>query len=247
MTTITQTTKNNWIDLHSHILYGIDDGSKTIEQSKKELDLAFKIGMKAIVCTPHMCYGHHFKINKVIEKYNILKEYANDLGIKLYLGNEILYNSETVIRLRNKKIIPINGTRYVLLEFKRTENKSFEEIISNIEDIMDEGYKVILAHPEFNIYYRKIEYVKRLKQEGVLLQMDASSVFRKNKKAYKFSKKLLKMGLIDIVSSDTHCTKKRSIMIYKKAYHKIVKKYGLNYAEQLFYKNPLMILKNISF
>ena len=100
------------------------------------------------------------------------------------------------------------------------------EIISSIESIMDLGYRVVLAHPEFYINYRKLDYIKRLKELGVILQLDAISVLKGkvSRKIYNFSKKLLKGNYIDVIASDNHCDSKRNYKIFYKSYKVIYKK-----------------------
>lgn len=244
MTTITQITNNKFIDIHSHIIYGVDDGAKKRQDSIKYLDEASKCGVKSIICTPHICHGRREKLEKIVNNFIDIKEYADSIGIDLKLGMEILITHETFDLLKNKHLRSLDGKKYVLVEFKRRENMDIDDIIYMMEEIMDLGYIPILAHPELYINYRNISYIKRIKESGILLQMDATSIFRKNsgRKVYKFSKKLLKERLIDFVASDTHCNKKRNYKYYKKAYKKISRKYGKRYADILFIENPCEIL-----
>lgn len=235
--------KKKYIDIHCHIINNVDDGSNSLEQSLRELIIAKKMGMKNIICTSHICYGKDNKLSKIENNYNILKEYSKILGVNLYLGNEILYNNDIIELLKSKKIKSLNDSKYILIEFKRNENMNFEQLLNCLEELLDHGYKVILAHPELYLNYNKIEYMKKLKEEGILLQLDASSILRKNKRIYKFSKKLLKNNLIDFVASDNHCNSKRNYYVFKKAYKKIKRKYKKDYVNKIFYENPNLILK----
>lgn len=243
MTTITQTT-NKFIDIHSHIIYGVDDGAKTREDSIRYLNEALKQGVRRIICTPHMCHGSVEKIEKIIRNFLEIREYASRIGIELYLGSEILMTSKTVELLKRKRLRSLDGKEYVLVEFKRNENMDIDSLIYMLEELMDIGYIPILAHPELYINYRDISIIKRIRESGVLLQLDATSMYRKTttRKIYKFSKKLLRESLIDFVSSDTHCNAKRNYVSYKKAYKKISRKYGKRYANILFIENPKQIL-----
>ena len=120
-----------------------------------------------------------------------------------------------------------------------------DKAISLLEDIIDIGYKPILAHPELYNNYRNIKFLNKLKERGILLQLDASSILRSKtpSKIYKFSKKLLKQRMIDIVASDNHSNEKRNYNTYKKAYDVINKKFGDEYTELLFSINPNEVLK----
>ena len=120
-----------------------------------------------------------------------------------------------------------------------------DKAIALLEDIMDIGYKPILAHPELYNHYRNIKFIKQIKDMGVLLQLDANSIIKRKttSKIYKFSKKLLKEKMIDIVASDNHSNEKRNYMTYKKAYDIINKKFGKDYTNLLFSINPNEVLK----
>lgn len=233
----------NYIDIHSHLVFNVDDGSKSLEQSIKYLKQAKKINLNKIICTPHMCHGKKDKALKMIENFKMIRDEASKLGIELYLGNEIMIIDETLDLLKHKKIATLNHSEYILVEFKRYEKRSFESTLEMLEELIDAGYKVILAHPELYVNYRKIEYMRALKESGVMLQMDATSILRKNKnyKLRRFCKKLIDERLIDIVASDCHCTKKRDFMSFKQAYLKIKRK-DKKYANIIFYENPKCII-----
>jgi len=244
MTTITQITNNKFIDIHSHIIYDVDDGAKTRDQSIKYLDQALKMGVHSIICTPHICHGRKEKIEKIIRNFLDIREYAIKIGIHLYLGMEILMTPKTVELLKDKRLRSLDGKKYVLVEFKRNETTDIDTLIYMLEEIMDLGYIPILAHPELYINYRNISDIKKIKESGILLQMDATSICKKstNRKVYKFSKKLLKEKFIDFVASDMHCSKMRNYRFYKKAYKAVSKKYGKGYADILFIENPKQVL-----
>lgn len=230
----------NYIDIHSHIIFGVDDGSKSLEQSMKYLLEIKKIGLESVVCTPHCKSGNIDKIVEIKQKYEELKKYADILDINLYLGNEVMYSDKVMKLLKRNRLLTINNSKYVLLEFKRNERAPISSILSVLEEVMENGYKVVLAHPECYINYRNIESIRKIKDTGVLLQIDATSLF--NRKTKKIVKKMLKEGLADIVASDSHCTKKRSYKIFKKAYKRIKRKYGFDYANALFYENPSLVI-----
>lgn len=245
MIIIMQAMTNNIIDIHSHIIFGVDDGAKTLEDSINSIQQLKELGIKKVVCTPHICHGNIEHIKKIKENYLKIREIAIMNDIELYLGSEILITSETTDLLLKKRLRPLNGKKYVLVEFKRNENIERDKIISLLEDIIDIGYKPILAHPELYINYRDIRFLKKLKEIGVLLQLDANSIVKKKTtyKVYKYSKKLLKNRLIDIIASDNHSNKIRNYSVLKEAYEVINKKYGWDYTNILFCINPSEVLK----
>lgn len=233
-----------YIDIHSHIIFDVDDGSKTLEQSIKELKQIKKIGLEDVICTPHSRSGNIDKLVKIKENYLEIKEEAKKLDINLYLGNEILYSDKILTLIKRNRLLTLNNSKYVLIEFKRAESMNIDSVINILEELIENGYKPVLAHPELYINYRNINDMYKIKETGTLLQMDATSII-KNKttgKIYNFSKKLLKERLIDIVASDSHCTKKRDHLSFKKAYKKISKKYGKDYSDILFKENPSLII-----
>ncbi len=233
------------IDIHSHIVFDVDDGSKTLEQSIKYLKEAKKVGVNKVVCTPHMSRDNKEKALKIVKNFKELKKEADKIGVELYLGNEIMYKENTLKLLKGRKITTLNNSKYLLVEFKRGENRNFENIINALNDFLDNGYIPILAHPEFYINYRNIDNYRKLKENGVLLQIDGTSLINKSSfKTRRFAKKLIKERLVDFVASDTHCTKKRDYKSLKKAYDK-VKKIDKNYANIIFCENQLEIVGEI--
>lgn len=245
MITIMQVMTNNLVDIHSHIIFGVDDGAKTITDSIQSINLLEQLGIKKVICTPHICYGSNEHIQSIKENYLKIREIAKEKNIELYLGTEILLTSETATLLKKKRLRSLDGKKYVLVEFKRNENMEMDKAIALLEDIMDIGYKPILAHPELYNHYRNIKFIKQIKVMGVLLQLDANSIIKRKttSKIYKFSKKLLKEKMIDIVASDNHSNEKRNYMTYKKAYDIINKKFGKDYTNLLFSINPNEVLK----
>ena len=230
------------IDIHSHIIFNVDDGSKSLKESIKYLDEIKKVGIEKVVCTPHI-KNKSDKLDKIKNNYSILLEEATKRNIKLYLGNEIMYSSKIIELLNNKDILSLNNTKYVLVEFKRNEDMDEDTIVNNFNLIIEAGYKPILAHPELYKNYRNIDFVKKLREIGVMMQLDATSILPNAPiDVYFYSKKLIGNYLIDIVASDSHCTKKRNFKNLSKAYKKLIK-INKEYTNIIFYENPNEIIK----
>ena len=154
------------IDIHTHLLFDVDDGSKSLEQSIQYLKEIQKIGMNKVVCTPHIKSGNRERALKIVNHFKVLREEAKKLEIDLYLGNEIMYSNETVDLLNHKKITTINHSKYVLVEFKRNESMEFDQILLFLEGLIENGYFPILAHPELYPNYRDINKMKKIKETG---------------------------------------------------------------------------------
>lgn len=245
MITTTQIITNDFIDIHCHIIPCVDDGSKSFEESLFYLKQAQKKGIKRIICTPHIVDCNIDRIKLIKNNFLHLKDFALKCGIELYLGTEIMLTFNTLELFKKNKMRSLNGSKYILIEVKRNEKMDVEDLIYSIEELKLLGYIPILAHPELYKYYRNIDIIKRIKEMGILLQMDCTSILRKtsSKRVYRFSKKLLKEKLIDFVASDSHCTKNRNFKSYKKAYNKIKRKYGKDYSNALFKYNPSVIFE----
>ena len=226
------------IDIHTHLLYDVDDGSISLEESLKYLDQIKEVGIESVVCTPHI----KNKVNPKIKKhFNVLKESAKKIGINLYLGNEIMYSPDIISLLKKGDILSINNTKYILVEFKRYENMPIQNIYDIMRNIIDRGYIPVLAHPELYINYRDIEFVKTLKEAGVIIQIDATSLVNSSMRIKRYTKKLIKNYLVDVVASDAHCTPKRDFKKLKRAYKKVYKR-DKDYAYIIFEDNPKTII-----
>ena len=216
------------IDFHSHILPGVDDGFKSMEDSLEELKIASEEGITDIVLTPHyICdssYSSSASDNKKI--FNKLVKQKDKLGINvnLYLSNEI-YINDNIEELVNKKLInPINKN-FLLIElplngYIQNSKRIIFKLISN-------GYKVILAHPErYPFLKENKDAIKDFLDMGVLLQGNFMSLFgRYGKHSKKLLKYYLKKNYISFLGSD---------------FHKVTK-YNL---KKLIFKLKLMRLKN---
>ncbi len=226
------------IDLHTHILFGVDDGAKSLDESLFMLETAQKIGIKSIVLTPHVSkYRPFYCSNKEVhEKFELLKQHAKHLDIDLYLGAEI-DEEDSLIKTITQNCTTINNSKYVLIDFS-IRHADISEVIYELKHY---DYKVIIAHPE-RIHYVDYEELVRFKKEGALLQVTSKHLLGiGDKKACKVAKRLLKDNLIDLVSSDAHDVK--TVLTMKKAFDYLSKKKGLPYANKLFVDNPLSIIQ----
>ena len=195
-------------DIHCHILNGIDDGSKTIEESIEILREACNNGITDIVLTPHYIKNSSYSCNnkKKNRLLNILKEEAsnNNIDINLYLGNEIMIDEDIIELIKKGEASTINDTKYVLIEFP------MHSLNNNIEDILflmiRNGYVPIIAHPERYSYVQKnIELVDNYIELGAILQGNYQSLFGMyGKDAKKTLIKLLKDNKISLLASDIH-------------------------------------------
>ncbi|MFI3260275.1 MAG: CpsB/CapC family capsule biosynthesis tyrosine phosphatase [bacterium] len=189
-------------DLHSHILPGIDDGSNTIEESKKILEKAYAVGFVEMCLTPHYYKKYDYIAdNKTKEK--LLEELKNK-NIDLSYGNEVFIDSDILNNIKQGKVSTINGGKYILIEFPFDIYYSLIE--DYIEEILSANLIPIIAHPERYEYYQyDVNRINYFKEKGVLFQSSYGSfVGYYGKKVNKTVKKMLKENLIDIFSLDQH-------------------------------------------
>ena len=134
------------------------------------------------------------------------------------------------------------GSRYVLIEFSM--NDLFPTIRNYVYELITHGYQPIIAHVERYFCCQKMEKIQELKDMGALIQVNAGSVLgEEGWKLKKFCLELMKKDLIDFIASDTHNTSDRKLNLKKCASY-VTKKMGKQYAERIFFNNPLNILKN---
>ena len=184
-------------DMHTHILYGVDDGADSREISNYLLTQARQNGIERIVLTPHQ--NEELKRSEELkERFKIFKEEFKDFNIEFYLGSEIYYYDSMIKDLDNKELLTINDTKYILVEFS---TRMETDIASIIYDLIVRGYKPIVAHIE-RYHYLELKDYDDIKKNGALIQVNSKSFLNK---AYKKQLKyLLKNKLIDFISSDCH-------------------------------------------
>ncbi len=216
------------IDIHNHLLFGLDDGCKTLDETMIMISKAATVGVKEIIFTPHFGPMRGFVKTKeeVTKVFELVKKEVENKGIeiKLHLGREIDEVDNIVELLKEGSLETLADTKYVLLDFgmKKTEIDDF------IYELIIAGYKPIIAHPERYSYVKDYREFHKWKKTGAYLQINASSIFRpQNKETKKKTAYLLKNGLIDFVASDAH-RNEENYDDFIKAINKIDKKHPNN-------------------
>ena len=214
-------------DMHNHLLFGVDDGSKSIEDSISVLQDMYNFGYRNVILTPHYIKDSNYSspANENYKKLKILKEelIKNNININLYLGNEIYIDEDIYELLINRKIYPLNGTSFILVELPISgEYENYEEILSYL---ISKGCSVILAHPERYISFQKdFNKIYELEKMGVYFQSNLDSlVGRYGEDAEKMVKRLLKEKKISFLATDIH-SKKHDYNIWNTA-HDVALKY----------------------
>ena len=226
-------------DLHCHLLFGIDDGSKTIEESIVLLKKMSEAGITDIILTPHYITHSKYQCNNA-DKKKLLTKLKNrvkkeKIDVSLYLGNEVFLTSSFIELLNKKEISTLNNSKYILFEFPMSH------IYNNTSDIIMElvsnGYIPILAHPErYTMFMENPALIEKYLQMGVLMQGNFTSLFGKyGRKSKKVLKYFIKKKYISFLGSDTHHDYNYDINKLRKMLYRINK--DKNYIEDLLNNN----------
>ena len=235
------------IDIHNHLLYGVDDGSKSLEESIDVLKDMSKSGYEDIILTPHYIVDSSYQSKKDtnLERLNVLKEELkkNNIDINLYLGNEIYIDDDIETLLKNNKISSLNDSKYLLIELPM--NGIYEEYESIFGSLIQKGYKVILAHPErYESFQKDYTKITDLKAIGVLFQCNLDSINGKyGEEAKNTIIRMLEDKLVSFIGTDIH-RKKDEYAKWVVAKALMLEYIDPNYLEDLFLNNPKKIINN---
>lgn len=217
------------VDMHSHLLPGLDDGLVNIEDSIaiiKELQL---LGYTKLICTPHILMDYYKNspeniLPKLAELQKALKE--NNILIKLEAAAEYMIDFDFEEMFHAGKQLLTFGKNYILVEMSYVApSPNFEKMIF---ELRIKGFSPILAHPErYNFYHQKFEYYQRLKNIGCLFQVNLLSLAGYyGKPVEKAALKLIKENMIDFIGTDLHHINHFNAMktfVSHKDFYKIVK------------------------
>lgn len=236
------------VDIHNHLLFGIDDGAKTIDESLQMLEKAQKLGFRAIALTPHYIKGSRYVSNNIEKqkKMNFLINEIKKKGIKidLYLGNEIYFENDIHSLVLEKKVTTLNGTRYLLFELPMiSEVNNLKEVVFSLRV---KGYIPIIAHPERYAYYqKKPNNIIELIEQGCLFQCNIGSLFGiYGKEARKCVKTLLKHNLVHFMATDAHHFDGKDYTYFLQSKAILEKIAGKEYTKELLEINPSRVLEN---
>ena len=234
------------IDIHNHLLFGIDDGATSIEESIDILRDMEKVGYKSIILTPHYIKDSNYSIpaSENYKRLKVLKEALkeNNININLYLGNEIYIDENIYELLMNREVYSLNGTNFVLIELPISgEYENYQEII---DFLIHKGCNVILAHPE---RYRSVQCdfnkIYELKDQGILFQCNIGSLVGEyGNEAKKVIKRLLKEHLVSFIGTDIH-KKKNDYSYINKSINKMKKYISDDELQDILVNNARKIIK----
>lgn len=197
----------DFVDIHSHLLPGIDDGSKNLDNSIDLISKMSSYGIKNFITTPHVLgdvYPNSSKtIKSKLEEVRIELKKRNITDVTINAAAEYMMDEQFSIRLEENDILTLKDN-YILVEM------SYFNAPLNLFEILFEiqlkGYKPVLAHPErYGFYHNNFESYHKLKNAGCLFQLNLLSLTEQyGKGVQKVSNQLLKENLYDFVGTDTH-------------------------------------------
>lgn len=231
------------IDIHCHILPGVDDGARNMEEAEKLLRMQKRMGVHRIVLTPHYAPGMFTpSVSQIHTSFHELKPVAQKMGVQLFLGREYHVSLGFESDVLNCQLPTIADTSYVLIEFSR--KNSYYTIRNVAERMLQQRYLPVIAHIERYPCLRMMKHVEELCCMGVFLQLNAGTVItRREKEDREYCWKLMKQELIHFIASDAHRINTRKPNLGK-CYELVKKKMGKDYAEKIFHTNPLMLIEN---
>jgi len=228
-----------YIDIHSHVLPNMDDGSRSLRQSLSMLHMAWKEGIRLMIATPHNMPGKGCPDAALVrEAVAGLAEQAarEDLPIEILCGTEYYYREEVLELLEAGQGITLGDSNCILVEFDPMVDRIyFRNALRNIQAA---GYRPVVAHVErYGKVTEDISLLHDLKKMGILLQVNALSVTGENgRQAKKAVRNLLKAALADFVATDAHSDGRRAPYMAKCA-EILYRKYGGSYADALLFGN----------
>ncbi len=226
------------IDIHSHLLHGLDDGADSFETSVIMARLARTTGTTDIVATPHLNISYNYDPEFVEQRIRDL-QYAVGDDIRIHRGCDFHLSAQNIqMAVRNAKRFSVNGLGYLLVEFP--EVSALQGIEQIFETLREAGLTPVITHPERNPYLAAdFSRLTRWVDDGIYLQVTAQSLvgdlFGSEKATW--CANAIKMGLVHFVASDAHDARVRPPRLDRAKEH-LEQHYGEEYAELLLVTHP---------
>lgn len=241
---MTQAYAKGYADIHTHILPGADDGAQNMDEALELVRMAYEDGTRILFLTPH--YRGRWRANTPDALRQSFERLRTETacrypGMKLYLGNEIHWETVVPELLAEGRVLPLGDGDYCLLEFRSAALRA--QVVGGVSECIRCGYTPIIAHAErYEIFRRDKSLTDEVLTMGALIQLNADSVLGKNGWGVRlFCHRLLKKQQVHFIASDAHNAQNRPPLLGQ-CRDMVCKKYGSEYACQLFARNPGAIL-----
>lgn len=232
----------SFIDIHCHILPGLDDGPLSIDESLKMIEIATGDGIFHIFATPHVIDGlYDNKGSKIIASADHLRKHVPDT-IKIFYGADVRIALDLTKRIESREIPTLNDSGYMLLEMPEyVIPPNVDNLIFNLRH---RGIIPIITHPERHLrLMNDLPAISRLRDSGAMCQITAMSItggFGRHIRKISFT--MIERELVDIVASDAHNSKGRP-PILSKAHEEVKREFGSDISDLLFFTNPKKIVE----
>jgi protein-tyrosine phosphatase len=230
------------IDIHSHVLYGLDDGAQTLAQSVAMLEMAAAAGTTDIVATPHADLKFRFQPELNRQRQAEVQSAVGDI-IRVHLGCDFHLSYENIQdALANPAKYTVNGRNYLLVEFSdllipNTTGEVFDRLLGA-------GMIPIITHPERNwLLTLRMAEIEIWVGKGALIQVTSQSLAGLfGSKARKFAEELMRRDMVHFIASDAHSVAERNPRL-DEAFTLIANRYGKSRAERLLNTNPKCVIE----
>jgi protein-tyrosine phosphatase len=234
----------NFIDIHTHILPGIDDGARDLAESLLIIKEAIGAGVKEVVLTPHFPYNG-IELNKIVHCFELFGEAVSQRGldIMLHLGLELMLCPELPKMIKDDKRLTINGKgKYALIEMPSFEIPLYAPAV--FFEMLVHGITPVWAHPErCQDVIADGRVACRYRDNGVLLQINAGSLLGVfGKKIRRTAATLLKNGCGNFVASDVHRVNGVKTLLLPEVFSQLVKMVGKARAVDMVLSAPEKII-----
>lgn len=246
------------IDIHAHILPGVDDGARDMAETRRLLESAYAQGVRHVIATPHYAVwngtGEDEKqsVPAVLAAVDAVQEEALQIAgdLNIYPGQEILYYYELAEHLDAGKVLTLAGTKYVLIEF--TPGEKLRKMELAVRKLVLHGYAPVIAHVERYTALRKRDAAETLIGAGALLQMNFSSLLHGSFMSRKpfiwrrmpeifWCRQMVREGKIHLLGTDMHRSDYRPPRL-KAAVEWLQKELGDAAYRRLLRENPRKLL-----
>jgi protein-tyrosine phosphatase len=239
------------IDMHSHILYDIDDGARTLDEAVAMGRLAASDGIRIIAATPHSPSspaGGRYDVALIRERLALLNVAlrAEQVPVEIVGGTEICYAADLAAHLERGMLLPYSTSRSILLELPDDSlPPALEALLFSVQLA---GYRVVLAHPErIRDIQQRPNQLRLLIERGVLMQLTAEALLgAQGERLRQTAETLLTHGMIHLIASDAHGLPPRRPPLLARAHARAAELVGIDVADCLVTTTPAALLTNAS-
>lgn len=232
-----------WIDFHCHIIPGVDDGPRTVDEAVAMLEAAARIGITHIVTTPHYSDRYAPSEETVARRLTELHRRLSGAAaaIQIMVGREITLTDQHIRNVQQQSFLRIGGLALALVELPEGLNRA--AIVEGCGALLAAGIRPVIAHPERNFMIQNApELVAELRLRGAVVQVNASSINGAyGAVARHTAQRLLQQQWADVLSSDAHC--ERDFEAYLRACQTITREVGVAQVIEMTSTAPARLLR----